>query len=319
MGPWTHGGGREQGELVYPENAVDNFSFAMFSDMVEQYTMDNGDNFDEWPTVIYYVMGDVDNSSALGNVWLTSTDWPISYDPVSVYLTTDKKLRDNIPDSSGSFTYEYNPINPVPTVGGQNLNIARGPYDQRLVENRDDVLVFTSEILSDPVWISGPVRARLFVSSDCYDTDFTMKLTDVYPDGRSMLITDGIIRMRNRNGVDHWEFMEPGEIYEVEIDLWSTSYLFNSDHQIRISVSSSNAPRFLANPNTKDAMRQNETYNIAENTLFVGETHPSQIILPVVNLNYEEELNRSTIELTTLRKDFLKRNTLYGIVNSLIN
>ena len=319
MGPWTHGSGREQGELLYPENANDNFSIYLFSDMVEQYTMDNGDHFDDWPTVIYYVMGDVDNSTAPGNVWLTSTDWPISYDPVSVYLTTDKRLTDSVPDSSTSFTYEYDPTNPVLTIGGQNLNIARGPYDQRIVENREDVLVFSSEVLSYPVWISGPVEARLFVTSDCFDTDFTVKLTDVYPDGRSMLITDGILRMRNRNGIDHWEFMDPGGVYEVEIDLWSTSYLFNSGHQIRISVSSSNAPRFLPNPNTKDAMRQNETYNIAENTLFVGETHPSQVIFPVVNLNYEEELNRSSVELTNLNQDFLKRNTLFGIVTPLIS
>lgn len=319
MGPWTHGGGREQGELVYPENAVDNFSIYMFSDMVEQYTMDNGENFDDWPTVIYYVMGDVDDSSAPGNDWLTSTDWPISYDPVPVYLTMDMRLTDSPPQSSTSFTYEYNPTNPVPTIGGQNLNIARGPYDQSVVETRDDVLVFTSATLTSPVWISGPIKTRLFVSSDCIDTDFTVKLTDVYPDGKSMLITDGIIRMRNRNGVDHWDFMQPGEIYEVEVDLWSTSYLFNADHQVRISISSSNAPRFLPNPNTKDAMRQNETYNIAENTLYIGDLYPSQIILPIINLNFEEELDRSTIELTTLTQDFLDRNPLFGLVSHLIN
>jgi predicted acyl esterase len=319
IGPWTHGGGQEQGELVYPENAVDNFSIYMFSDMVEQYTMDNGENFDDWPTVIYYVMGDVDDSSAPGNDWLTSTDWPISYDPVPLYLTMDMRLIDSLPQSSTSFTYEYNPTNPVPTIGGQNLNIARGPYDQSVVETRDDVLVFTSVTLTSPVWISGPIKTRLFVSSDCIDTDFTVKLTDVYPDGKSMLITDGIIRMRNRNGVDHWDFIEPGEIYEVEVDLWSTSYLFNADHQIRISISSSNAPRFLPNPNTKDAMRQNETYNIAENTLYIGDPYPSQIILPIVNLNFQEELDRSTIELTTLTQDFLNRNPLFGLVSHLIN
>jgi uncharacterized protein len=313
MGPWTHSSGQEQGELVYPENARDNFSILMFSDMIEQYTMDNGNNFDEWPSLFYYVMGDVSNRSAPGNVWLTADDWPIPYEPVSVYLAKDHVLTVDVPASSSSFTYEYDPNDPVPTVGGQNLNIERGPYDQRVVEDRDDVVVFSTDPLSDPVWITGPVKARLFVSSDCVDTDFTVKLTDVYPDGRSMLITDGIVRMRNRNGFDHWEFMEPGEIYEVEIDLWSTSYLFNKNHQIRVSVSSSNSPRFLPNPNTKDGWMKNDTYVVAENSVFIGRNHPSQIILPLVTLSYGAEVSRSNLEINSLTKDFSKRNMHFNL------
>lgn len=314
MGPWTHGGGRNQGELVYPENAVDNFSFYMFSDMIEQYTMDNGNHFDEWPSVIYYVMGDVENTSAPGNVWLTGTDWPMNFDPLSVYFTSNNSLSTTLPESDATFSYFYDPTDPVPTVGGQNLNIARGPYDQREVEERKDVIVFTSDILSNPLWISGPVKARLFVSSDCVDTDFTVKLTDVYPDGRSMLITDGILRMRNRNGCDHWEFMNPGDVYDVEIDLWSTSYVFNEGHRIRISISSSNSPRFLANPNTKDAMKQNDSYQVAENTVFVGNMYHSQIILPIIQVNYEDEVARSHLELEGLKMDFLKRNGHFPLV-----
>ncbi|MCK5031163.1 MAG: CocE/NonD family hydrolase, partial [Thermoplasmatales archaeon] len=118
----------------------------------------------------------------------------------------------------------------MPTIGGQNLVLPQGPKDQSPVENRDDVLLFTSPVLTEPVGATGPIKARLFVSSSCVDTDFTVKLTDVYPDGRSMLITDSILRMRNRNGRDHWEFMTPGEIYEIEVDLWSTSYVWNTGH-----------------------------------------------------------------------------------------
>ena len=314
MGPWTHSGGQEQGELVYPENAMDNFSIYMFSDMIEQYTMNNGNRFDEWPSVFYYVMGDVTNTSAPGNVWLSADDWPVPYEEVSVFMTPSNELTVNQPSSSDSFTYEYDPKDPVPTVGGQNLNIERGPYDQRDVEDRDDVLVFTTDMLTEPVWIAGPVKARLFVTSDCVDTDFTVKLTDVYPDGRSMLITDGILRMRNRNGYDHWDFMTPDEIYEVEIDLWSTAYLFNEGHKIRVSVSSSNAPRFLPNPNTKDGWLKNESYNVAENTLFVGNTYHSQIVLPLVTLDYEKEVTRSAIELKQLTQGFLQTHPLFQIV-----
>jgi uncharacterized protein len=314
MGPWTHGGGREQGELLYPENAMDNFSIYMFSDMVEQYTMDNGNRFDEWPSVLYYVMGDVTNDSSPGNVWLTADNWPVAYEPVSVFMTASNGLTDTLPTSSDSFTYDYDPTDPVPTIGGQNLNIKRGPYDQRELENRDDVIVFSTNVLSDSVWIAGPVKARLFVSSDCVDTDFTVKLTDVYPDGRSMLITDSVIRMRNRNGYDHWEFMESGEIYEVEIDLWSTAYLFNKGHQIRVSVSSSNSPRFLPNPNTKDGWLKNETYQVAENTVYFGDQYPSQIILPLVTLDYKQEVIHSSLELAQSTQGFLKTHPLFQFV-----
>jgi hypothetical protein len=308
MGPWTHGSGRKQGELTYPENAKDNFSFYLFVDMIEQCTMSNGNNFDEWPAVMFYVMGDVSNSSAPGNEWVTANEWPISYEEVSVYLTEDNSLTVNTLDSVYSYMYEYDPSNPVPTIGGQNLNIARGPHDQRSIENRDDVIVFTSDVLTDPVWITGPVKARLFVSSDRPDTDFTVKLTDVYPDGRSMLITDGILRMRNRNGFDHWEFMEEGMKYDVEIDLWSTSYIFNEGHKIRIAVSSSNAPRFLPNPNTKDGIKDNESYNIAKNSLYVGGNYPSQLILPLVQLNYEDEVEKAQMTLSNLMTRFQKNH-----------
>jgi hypothetical protein len=144
------------------------------------------------------------------------------------------------------------------------------------------VLLFTSPVLVAPYEATGPITARLFVSSDCPDTDFTVKLTDVYPDGRSMLITDGILRMRNRNGFDHWELMEPGTIYQIEVDLWSTSYVWNTGHQIRVAISSSNYPRCLNNPNTAEGIYQNTTSNIAQNLLYVDTVHPSCLLLPEI-------------------------------------
>ena len=282
MGPWTHGGGRNQGELVYPENAIDNFSFDMFVDMINQYTMDGPDNFDQWPAVSYYVMGDVDTIDAPGNEWRYADDWPIPYTELECYFHGDGTLSTSLPGEHGPLTFTYDPTDPVPTLGGQNLNIARGPYDQRIVENRDDVLVFTSQILEEPIEATGPIKTRLYVSSDCPDTDFTIKLTDIYPDGRSMLITDGILRMRNRNGLDHWEFMEPGEVYEIEVDIWDTSYIWNVGHRVSVAISSSNYPRFLNNPNTADPITKNTTYNIAHNTLYVDTNYPSCIILPWV-------------------------------------
>ena len=285
MGPWTHATVNQlkQGQLEYPENSKDNFSLNMFMDMLDEYTMGGPPDFENWPAVIYYVMGDVDDENAPGNQWLVADEWPpLPYNSTPFYLGDDGLLTDILPSTSASLTYTYNPNRPVPTIGGQNLYLTKGPYDQRITEGRKDVLVFTTPPLEKPVWVTGQIKARLYVSSDCPDTDFTVKLCDVYPDGRSMLITDGILRMRNRNGYDHWEFMEPGKIYEIEVDLWSTSYIWNTGHKIRISISSSNAPRFLANPNTGAPVGDNGSSQIAHNTIYFGSTHPSCILLPVV-------------------------------------
>ena len=282
MGPWTHEGSitTQQGQLRYPLNSLDTFSLLLFYQMIRQYTMDIPTFFDRWPAVTYYVMGDVDSHFTPGNEWRTADDWPIPSHQRSWYFHADGSLQLQPMTSSTNVSYFYDPTDPVPTIGGQNLMIPAGPYDQSGVEQRDDVLVFTSEELTQPYEATGKIDARLYVSSSCSDTDFTVKLTDVYPDGRSMLLTDGILRMRKRNGNDHWDFMEPEIVYNVTIDLSSTSYIWNTGHRIRVSVSSSNYPRFLANPNTKDGIAQNMTYEIAENTLHLSPKHKSCIILP---------------------------------------
>lgn len=300
MGPWTHTGffSRTQGNLTYPRNSLDRFSLRMFRDMVRFYVQNDTDKFSDWPTVSYYVMGDVDDASAPGNEWRYAEDWPIPATPTSWYFHHNGVLTTETPGDSEPFTYTYDPTHPVPTVGGKNLYSPAGPYDQRPVENRSDVLVFTSDVLQTPVEATGPVKAHLFVSSDCPDTDFTVKLTDVYPDGRSMFITDGILRMRNRNSQDHWEFIEPGTIYAIDVDLWSTSYLWNTGHRVRVEVSSSNYPRFLNNPNTADGIGKNTSYTIAQNTIYVDATHPSCLILPLPDQEYQEMTYEPSIMVT---------------------
>ena len=286
IGPWAHA--RElqvqQGALEYPPNALDTFSLDMFRDMIAQYTGDGPSRFDRWPTVSYYVMGDVDNASAPGNEWRCSDVWPVPSEETAFFLHENGSLLQGMPDEAGAISYRYDPADPVPTLGGQNLALVQdaGPYDQQVVERRDDVLVFTSPSLSEPLEATGRVTARLRVSSDCVDTDVTVKLTDVYPDGRSMLITDGILRMRNRNSRERWDLMQPGETYEVSVDLGSTSYIWNTGHRIRLAVSSSNYPRFLANPNTAAGVYGNTSYRVANNTIFFGPVQGSRLTLPVV-------------------------------------
>jgi len=285
IGPWWHGGAisYKQGELTYPENSrriID--LLLLFLEMANKYTMNKNTSFDKRPSVWYYTMGDVDVIDAPGNEWHYADDWPVPANNISWYFNNNGILSKNLPKANAPLTYVYDPTNPVPTIGGQNLDLPGGPFDQTSIEGRSDVLLFTSDILIEPYEATGPIKARLFVSSNCIDTDFTVKLSDVYPDGKSMLITDGILRMRNRNGTDHWEFMQPGAVYEVEVDMWSTSYIWNTGHRIRVVVSSSNYPRFLANPNTQDPIDKNTTYNLATNTLFIDSNHPSCIIFPEI-------------------------------------
>ena len=147
----------------------------------------------------------------------------------------------------------------MPTLGGQNLFGGKGPADLRKIESRPDVLVFTTDVLKEPVEVTGRIRAELAISSDCPDTDFAALLTDVYPDGRSMLVTDGILRARFRKSFEKEEFLKPGETSELTVDLWSTSLVFNKGHRIRVLITSSNSPRFDPNPNTGHEFRADKT------------------------------------------------------------
>ncbi len=278
IGPWAHG---NFSGLRYPPNAqqqpaaVDRLRF--FDYWLKNVV--NGVPQDK--PVHYYVMGDPEDPTAPGNFWRSADSWPPPYEPLRGYFHKDGSLWWDPPqDVDAAKSYRFDPENPVPTIGGQNLFLPKGPMDQRPVESRPDVLVFTTPTLDEPLEITGPIRARLFVSSDSPDTDFTVKLCDVYPDGRSMLVTDGIFRARFREGLDREAFLEPGQVYELEVDLWSTSLILNRGHRIRVAVSSSNAPRFEPNPNTGKPHLGMGPSRVATNSLHLSAKYPSHIILP---------------------------------------
>jgi putative CocE/NonD family hydrolase len=288
MGPWTHGGwrkGTKQGELTYPENAAK-----------PPKNVDDGRWFEYWlkgvdngimkePAVAYYVMGDTSDSNAPGNQWRTADGWPPPAKETPYYLRKDGRLHAELPaPDEPPQSYQYDPKNPVPTVGGNNLNMPAGPFDQRHVENRPDVLLFTTPVLEQPLEVTGRIKVILWASSSAKDTDFTAKLTDVYPDGRSMLVLDGIIRARHRDSMEREDFVEPGKIYRFEIDLWSTSLIFNKGHRVRVAVSSSNFPRFDANPNTGKQSWEEQNPIAATNTVYHDAEHPSHILLPVCHV-----------------------------------
>ncbi len=279
MGPWDHN--EVPKGLDYPSNAKPKlpiWALQWFSRHLMQKPL-----LGRPPKAVqYYVMGACGEEDAPGNVWRFADDWPPKSEATPFYFHLDGLLSRRKPGQSDrKKTYEYDPQNPVSTRGGGNLTIARGPMDQRPVEDRPDVLLFTTEPLKCPVEVTGRVRVKLWASSSCVDTDFTAKLCDVYPDGRSMLVLDGIRRARYRDSLGKPTLLTPGKVYPFEIDLWSTSIIFNKGHRIRVAISSSNFPRFGANPNTGEHPWEATKTVVAKNTIYLDKLKPSHIVLPL--------------------------------------
>ncbi|HIJ75052.1 MAG TPA: CocE/NonD family hydrolase [Candidatus Hydrogenedentes bacterium] len=276
MGPWSHHD--RSGQLEFPdghEKDVPPSGKANLVDRFLAYWLKGEKNgiMDE-PTVLYYTMGAVGEPGAPGDTWRTVDRWPPSGTrDTAFYLGSDGALVTDVGAAgAGALAFSYDPGHPVPTRGGQNLmyqQFGDGPHDQKDLGARPDVLVFRTPPLEAPLEVSGRVRVRLHVSSSAVDTDFTAKLLDVYPDGREMLFLDGIQRVKYRNGFEKPDPLPVGQIGEIEIDLWSTSLVFNRGHRIGLHVSSSNAPRFEPNPLP------------AQNTVHMGSRYPSALILPV--------------------------------------
>lgn len=180
----------------------------------------------------------------------------------------------------------YDPMNPVPSNGGAVCCIGgaaqAGSFDQRAIEARNDVLVYTSEPLEEALEIAGPVEITLFVSSDAPDTDFHVKLVDVAPDGTAYNLADTAMRARYREGFDREVFLEDGEIVELTFTPMATANRFAAGHRIRVEITSSNFPIYARNLNTAEPAHLQETPVIAENAVHHSAEHPSRIVLPVL-------------------------------------
>lgn len=279
IGPWTHFWPTTQklGDFEVPENGrVPPFDLSLRY-WFDYHLKGERNGMEEMPAVTYYVMGPLDGSSSLGNVWRTADRWPVPAQQKSLYLGKDQKLVAAVPSGEDKRVYTYNPEDPVPTIGGRNLFLEAGPKDQRPIESRADVLVYTSEPLTEDLEVTGPIHAYIYFSTDQVDTDVVVRLTDVYPDGRSILITDGIRRL---SACESWDEDEVAR--EVFVDLWSTSQVFAKGHRIRVSISSSNYPKFERSCNCSKEDEKAGKIAIAENTVFAGSATPSRIVLPVV-------------------------------------
>lgn len=198
----------------------------------------------------------------------------------------DGTLSTAAPKTEAADSYVYNPSNPTPTIGGplccDQEHLEPGPRDQRPVENRDDVLVYSLGPLQRDLEVTGPVTANLFVKSSAVDTDFTAKLVDVAPDGFAQDLTEGILRMRYRASQEHSDLMNPGQIYQITVDLWATSNVFLRGHTLRLEISSSNFPRFDRNLNTGEEARTGRTFISATNSVLHDAQHPSALVLPII-------------------------------------
>jgi uncharacterized protein len=320
LGPWTHGN-REQtfsGDVDFgPAAAFEGHVAANYLAMklrwFDRFLMGKANGIEAEARVQLFVMGggtgrrNAQGRMDHGGRWRTEETWPIPRQQLTrYYLHPEGKLSTNRPTLSlPPKSYRYDPAAPVPTIGGTITSgqpiMVGGAFDQReaaqffgcrepyqALEQRTDVLAFTTPPLAADVEVTGTIEAQLWIASDAPDTDFTFKLIDVYPpnedypDAYAMNLTDGIMRCRYRDSWEQPQLMEPGRIYSIRIAAFPTSNLFKAGHRIRIDVSSSNFPHFDRNPNTGEPEARAVRTQVATNRVFLDRDHPSHLILPVI-------------------------------------
>jgi putative CocE/NonD family hydrolase len=230
------------------------------------------------------------------NEWRDEDDWPLARAKSTKYylhsggsangLAGNGSLSAVAPGEEKADQYVYDPADPAPTLGGPlccgALPSGIGPQDQRPVEARNDVLVFSTPAFAKETEVTGPISLDLYVSSSAVDTDFTGMLVDVWPNGYSQSLTSGILRMRYRTSQEKPELANPGEVYHITVDLWATSDVFLAGHKLRLEVSSSNFPRFDRNMNTGEEQARASRMIKATNVIYHDKVHPSALILPIV-------------------------------------
>ncbi|HEV2424349.1 MAG TPA: CocE/NonD family hydrolase [Terriglobia bacterium] len=313
LGPWIHGEQMHHahGQVEFgADAAIDDAAFHLR--WYDRWLKGIGNGAEGDAPVKIFVMGGgseektPDGRHLHGGVWRDEHEWPLARTAwTPYYLHGDGSLSTAKPaEAASSTTYDFDPHNPVPTIGGNissgNGIMLQGAWDQRCsdavwnchdslpLSARQDVLVFMTPPLDHDMEVTGPIDVKLWASSSALDTDFTAKLLDIhppnhdFPGGIDMNLEDGIVRARFRNSLEHAELMKPGTVYPFTIHLYPTSNVFKKGHRIRVDISSSNFPRFDVNPNTGEPLNLNRRMEIATNTIYHDREHPSAIILPVI-------------------------------------
>ena len=319
MGPWTHGARSTtySGDLEFgPDAALDALGHADY-DAQRLAWFDRHlkatSRTDPDPPVRIFVMGGGSGAKTPegrlmhGGRWRSEAAWPIAHAQLTAFhLNPDGRLTLSRPQAGARpLSYDFDPAHPAPSIGGTITSgeplMRGGGFDQREgpsvygsrrpyrpLADRPDVLVFQTDPLTQDIEVTGPIEARLWIASDGPDTDFTIKLIDVYPpsadypEGFALNLTDGILRCRYRDSWEKPSLMTPGKAYPIRVTAFPTSNLFKAGHRIRLDISSSNFPHFDVNPNTGAPEGTGLTRRVARNTVFVDASRPSHVLLPVI-------------------------------------
>jgi len=318
IGTWLHGGDLFQqswaGDVEFGSDAALEDNNALRLRWFDEHMKGMKTGIADEAPVSIFVMGggtgrrDANGRLHHGGAWRDEQEWPIARtEHRTLYLAPGGVLGpDHAPEGAAPVTYDFDPADPVPTVGGNFANYGTtgflegggfnqwsgtmsGDASEKLpLEARGDVIVFRTEPLSEGLEVTGVVSVRLWVASSAVDTDFTVKLIDEYPPnpdyptGYALNLGDSILRMRYRDGFEKQELMTPGEVYEIELALQATSNWFAPGHRIRLDVSSSNFPHYDVNPNTGEPLGLHRSTAVARQKLFVDAARPSQVVLPVI-------------------------------------
>jgi predicted acyl esterase len=280
VGPWVHGGtgsayvgSANQGELSYPNAAF--MSDTMARNFFAYYLRSSNNGWQNTPAITYYKTG--------ANIWANDVDSSIESSTSSeLFLSENNVLRSST--GAGISDFVCDPKSPSPTIGGQTLStgLSQGPYNQNTLDSRNDITTFSTDFLTNDVAISGRVKANLYIQCNKPDADIVVRVVDVYPDGRSMLINDGIRRMRFRNGYRKTDesFMNPSNIYNVEVQMPFINYTWKAGHKIKIYVSGNSSTRWDVNLQNGDSMYVAGDTMTANIQIHHSTQYPSKLILP---------------------------------------
>ena len=285
VGPWPHAinSSTKLGTVEFGPTAVIDMN-AYWLRWFDQWLKGSDSGFMKEPPVRIFVMGE--------NVWRDENEWPIARTQWTKYflhsngqantLSGNGTLSSAGPASEPTDSYSYDPANPVKFITDPSFAQIGGPDDYREVEQRADVLVYTSDALTEDMEVCGPLRVHLSAASSARDTDFMAKVIDVWPNGFAQRLNDGMVRARFREGMDKPSLIEPGRVYSYDLDLWNTCQLYQKGHRIRVEVSSSAFPKYDRNLNTGEALGQTTQMAVAQQKIYHDREHPSYVILPIV-------------------------------------
>ncbi len=299
VGPWVHGGtgiafvgSAIQGELTYPNAEYVNNDMAL--DFFDYYLLGDNNGWDTTDKITYYNMGE--------DIWLSSNATTIDLPLNDILYLNDNGILSTDDTGLSSTSFDSDPNNPSPTIGGATLStgLDQGPYDQAALDARNDVITFQSGLLYADASISGEAVVDLNISSDQPDCDIVVRLVDVYPNGTSMLINDGIQRVRFRNGYSQGDetFMTPGQVYNVQVTLPFTNYTWKAGHRIKIYISGNSDTRWNVNLQDGGTMYQPGTGNVANITIHHDQNNASYISLPGSNSSLStQELQEQPVRI----------------------